>query len=239
MIERRTLTVPNSGEVSVLLEHPDESRGLTLVLSHGAGAGMEHAFMGALSRRLVERGVAVYRFQFPYMEAGHRRTDRPDVATTAVRAAVADARERMPGTAVFAGGKSFGGRMTTTAAARGMLGDGRERGAPHASVSGIVLFGFPLHPAGKPGTSRAEHLADVPHPQLYLQGTRDRLADLELLRPVLEGLGERAELHVVEGADHGFHVLVRSGRTDDEVLDELAHTAADWMDRLASDRRGR
>jgi predicted alpha/beta-hydrolase family hydrolase len=127
--------------------------------------------------------------------------------------------------------------MTTTAAARGMLTPGREDGGG-ASVAGLVLVGFPLHPAGKPGTSRAEHLADVPHRQLYLQGTRDRLADLELLRPVLGGLGRRATLHVVEGADHGFHVLVRSGRTDDEVLDELADVTADWMDHRASDRSG-
>lgn len=226
------IDVPGAGAVSAALDRPEDPKAL-LVLAHGAGAGMDHGFMEELSRRLAGRGVAVLRFNFPYMETGRWPPDRADVATAAVRAAV----ERAAGLAkgprgvlpVFAGGKSFGGRMTSTAAARGMLGA--------ADPAGIVFFGFPLHPAGKPGTSRADHLADVPHPLLFIQGTRDRLADLELLRPVVEGLGERAALHVVEGADHGFRVTKRSGRTDDEALEEVAEAAEEWMARLSTQRR--
>lgn len=194
-----------------------------LVLAHGAGAGMDHPFMEGLAVRLAALRVAVLRFEFPYMAEGRKRPDRPDVAVDAVADAVAAGREAFPGLPLFAGGKSFGGRMTSTAASRGRLG----------GVAGLVFFGFPLHPARKPGTGRAEHLPEVEHPMLFLQGTRDALADLDLLRPVLAKL-ERATLHVMEGADHGFHVLKRSGRTDDEVLDELAERAASWMRKRAS-----
>lgn len=183
---------------------------------------MRHRFLDELSAQLAESRVATLRYQFPYSEAGRQRPDPPTVLVHAVEKAVAAAREltRLP---LFAGGKSMGGRMTSTAAA--------EKGLP--GVSGLVFFGFPLHPAGKPGVSRAEHLAEVEMPMLFLQGDRDRLADLELLRPVLEPLGHRAHLHVVEGADHGFHVLKRSGRDDEEVLAELATTAAAWMQAFA------
>ncbi|HSR40847.1 MAG TPA: alpha/beta family hydrolase, partial [Longimicrobiales bacterium] len=173
------------------------------------------------TRRLAARGVAVFRYQFPYMEAGKRRPDPPAVAARTVSNAVAEARRRIPDLPLFAGGKSFGGRMTSTAAARGEL---------DAEVRGLVFFGWPLHSPAKPGMERAAHLDDVSRPMLFLQGTRDRLARLDLLEPVLESLGPRATLHLVEGADHGFHVLKRSGRSDDEVLDELAERAAEWME---------
>ncbi|HUE77792.1 MAG TPA: alpha/beta family hydrolase, partial [Longimicrobiales bacterium] len=183
--------VADSGDVSALLVAPPSPRA-ALVLAHGAGAGMRHAFMQAVADGLAERGVATLRYQFPYMEAGGRRPDRPAVAHAAVRAAVDAAGRELPDVPLFAGGKSFGGRMTSQAAAD----------APLPGVRGLVFFGFPLHPPGRPGTERADHLAAVTVPMLFLQGTRDDLADLALLRPVLEPLGDRATLHVVEGADH-------------------------------------
>ncbi len=191
-----------------------------LVLAHGAGAGMRHRFMESMAERLARRGVATLRYEFPYWARGSRRVDPPAVLEQAVRDAVTAGATLCPDLPRFAGGKSLGGRMTTRAAAAGPL-----------DVRGIVLFGFPLHPAKRPGIERAEHLVRVPHPMLFLQGTRDALADLELLGPVLSPLQEAglATLHVVEGADHGFDVLKRSGRTGDEVLEELAGTAAAWM----------
>lgn len=186
------------------------------VLAHGAGAGMRHAFMDAISERLVARGIATFRYQFPYVERGSRRPDHATVLEEVVRAAVKVAAETAPGLPLLAGGKSMGGRMSSRAAAA----------APLPEVRGLVFLGFPLHPANKPSTTRADHLAGVTVPMLFLQGPRDALADLALLRPVVGELGARARLHVVEGADHGFHVLVRSGRTDDEVLDELAAVIA-------------
>jgi hypothetical protein len=204
--------------LSALFQRPEAARSL-LVLAHGAGAGMHHAFMEAFAERLVARQVAVLRYQFPYMEKGSRRPDGAPKLQATVRAAVDEGRTLAPDLPLFAGGKSMGGRMTSGAAAV----------RPLEGVRGLVFVGFPLHPAGRPGTQRADHLAEVSLPMLFLQGTRDKLADLELLRPVTDGLGERATLHVVEGADHGFHVLKRSGRTDEEVLDELARTAAEWM----------
>jgi predicted alpha/beta-hydrolase family hydrolase len=189
-----------------------------MVFGHGAGAGMHHAFMEGVTTRLVDRGVAVLRYHFPYMERGGRRPDVPTVAIATVASLVERARDLAGGLPVYAGGKSFGGRMTSRAAAAGHL----------PNVRGLVFLGFPLHPAGRPGTDRGVHLADVSCPMLFLQGTRDRLADLDLLRPVVRGLGDRATLHVVDGADHGFHVLRRSGRSDDHVLDELADTVARW-----------
>ena len=214
--------VPHGGDPARLparVDLPEGKPRAALVLAHGAGAGMEHPFMTGVARRLADRGVAVLRWQFPYMALGKGRPDRPAVAVAAVAAAVEAGRARFPGVPLFAGGKSFGGRMTSTAASEGRLEE----------VGGLVFFGFPLHAAGKPSASRGEHLARVEAPLLFLQGTRDALAELELLRPVVEGLGERATLHQVEGADHGFHVLKRSGRTDEEVLDELAERAASWM----------
>lgn len=189
-----------------------------LVLAHGAGAGMRHAFLETLCGRLVEHEIATLRYQFPYIEAGRGRPDPPAVAIATVRAAVQQARLLLPGVPLLAGGKSFGGRMTSTAAAE----------APLPDVRGIVFFGFPLHPPGKRSTARAAHLADVGVPLLFLQGTRDTFADLELLRPVCADLGERARLHVIEGADHSFHVPRASGRSAADIIAELAATVSDW-----------
>lgn len=210
---------PKSPPVSALLQRPLKARAL-LVLGHGAGAGMLHPFMVALAGHLAAEGVATLRYQFPYMEKGSRRPDRRPVLVSTVRAAVAEGARLAPDLPLFAGGKSMGGRMTSMAAAEEAL----------LGVRGLIFVGFPLHPAGRPGIDRAEHLQDVACPMFFLQGTRDKLADLELLRPVLENLGEMATVHVVDGADHGFHVLKRSGRTDDEVLVELAAETRRFID---------
>jgi uncharacterized protein len=189
------------------------------VFAHGAGADMHHAFMAAIAHGLVQRGIACLRFQFPFMQQGSRRPDSPTVAQAAVRAAVQEAARRLPGVPLFAGGKSFGGRMSSQA----------QAAAPLPGVRGLVFTGFPLHPAGKPSLQRAAHLVDVQLPMLFLQGTRDALADLPLVREALAPLAGRATLHVVEGADHAFHVLVRSGRTDAQVREELLDRMASWM----------
>ncbi|WP_427911522.1 alpha/beta family hydrolase [Ramlibacter sp. MMS24-I3-19] len=212
------LSIDDGTAVSALLDAPAQPAAC-YVFAHGAGAGMQHAFMAALAQELADLGIAVLRFQFPFMEQGSRRPDTPAVAQAAVRAAVAEAARQLPGVPLFAGGKSFGGRMTSQAQAAAALPD----------VRGLVFVGFPLHPAGKPSLARAAHLAQVQLPMLFLQGTRDALADLPLVREATQPLGSRATLHVVEGADHAFHVLVRSGRTDAEVLEELAETTAAWM----------
>ena len=206
--------------MSALFDRPDDARAL-IALAHGAGAGMRHAFMEAVSSRLVAARVAVLRYQFPYVEAGRRAPDPPEVLTATVRAAVAAAAKVAPGLPLFAGGKSLGGRMTSTAASH----------QPLPGVRGIAFFGFPLHAPGKPGRKRADHLRDVTVPMLFLQGTRDPLADLGELRPVLDALGDRAALHVVDGGDHGFHVPKRSGRTDAQVLDEICARAAEWIEK--------
>jgi predicted alpha/beta-hydrolase family hydrolase len=184
---------------------------------------MQHPFMEALAQGLARHGVATFRYQFPYIEQGSRRPDPPPVLVATVRAAVASAASRAGDLPLLAGGKSMGGRMTTTAAAEDPLAD----------VRGLVLFGFPLHPAGRPGPQRGAHLARVTAPMLFLQGTRDTLAELDLLRPVCERLGDRATLQVVEGADHSFHVLKRSGRTDTQVIEELAQAVVAWAPQLA------
>ena len=194
-----------------------------LVLAHGAGAGMEHPFMAAVADGLSQRQIACLRFQFPYMEAGTRRPDRPSLAQATVRAAVAAARELLPAVPFFAGGKSFGGRMTSLAQAE----------APLPGVRGLVFFGFPLHPAGRPSSERAAHLARIVLPMLFLQGTRDALAEVSQLAPVIAELAERATLVQVEGADHSFHVPARSGRSDADVLGELLERAATWMQRVS------
>jgi predicted alpha/beta-hydrolase family hydrolase len=212
------ITVADGVQVSGLLEWP-AAPWACYVFAHGAGAGMGHAFMQAMAQGWVDRGIACLRFQFPFMEQGSKRTDPPAVAQAAVRAAVAEAARRLPGVPLFAGGKSFGARMTSQA----------QAAAPLADVRGLVFVGFPLHPAGKPGTERAKHLAGVELPMLFLQGTRDELAELGLVRGTVEELGTLATLHVVEAADHAFHVLVRSGRTNAQVLEELLETAAGWM----------
>ena len=210
----------SAGEVSALLVRPPDARFL-YVFAHGAGAGMRHHFMEDAASLLAAQGIATLRYQFPYVEQGSRRIDPQPILLSTVRAAVAAAREAAPDLPLLAGGKSMGGRMTSLAASKEPL-----------AVKGIVFFGFPLHPAGAPATERGEHLAAVPNPMLFLQGTRDKLSDLDLLRPVVDGLGSRATLHVVEGADHGFDMLKRSGRTAAEVLEELAKTVATWADRL-------
>ncbi len=211
-----TFTATSSaGVVSAILRRPTDARAM-LVIGHGAGAGMRHVFMDAVARRLGDRGIATLRYQFPFMEKGSRRPDPHPILFATVRAAVAAACEQTPDLPLFAGGKSMGGRMTSMAAAK----------APLEHVRGIVFVGFPLHPTGRPSSDRATHLSDVTVPMLFLNGTRDKLAVMELLEPVCEGLGTQTRLHVVDGADHGFHVLKRSGRTDDEVLDELADEIA-------------
>ena len=213
----RRLRVADGVDVSALLVSPARPRAL-YVLAHGAGAGMRHAFMEAMAQRLHARGVATLRYQFPYVERGLRRIDPEPLLLATVRAAVAVGREEAGGIPLVAGGKSMGGRMTSRAAAA----------SPLEGVAGLAFLGFPLHPAGQPGVSRAEHLAKVSLPMLFLQGTRDALADLALLEPIVERMKPRATLHVIEDADHMFHVLKRSGRSDDQVLDELADTVAAW-----------
>ena len=189
-----------------------------LVLAHGAGAGMRHPFLEAIARLLRERGVATFRYEFPYMEKHQRRPDLSAVAAARVREAVAAAAKRAPGLPLFAGGKSFGGRMTSTAAAE----------APLPAVRGLVFLGFPLHPPGRPGTSRAEHLDRVTVPMLFLQGTRDQFAQLPLLEPVIARLQPRAMLHLVDSGDHSFKVPKSSGRTPEDVMNDLADTIAAW-----------
>ena len=220
--ELRLELAPDGDSVAALLQRPPGAAWL-LVLGHGAGAGMRHPFLAALCARLAARRIATLRYQFPYMEAGRRRPDHARRLEGTARAAMHRAAELAPDLPLLAGGKSMGGRMTSRAVA--------ER-APEA-LRGLVFFGFPLHPAGKPGVERADHLRRVAAPMLFLQGDRDRLAELELLRPICDELGERAVLRVVAGADHGFHVLKRSGRSDDEVLDELARATASWAASLA------
>jgi hypothetical protein len=198
-----------------LLWLPEDAASL-LALAHGAGAGMRHAFLEALAAALARERVATLRFEFPYAAAGARRPDPRPVLLDTVAAAVAEAERVGGGLPLFAGGKSMGGRMASQAAAEGRL----------ASVRGLVFVGFPLHPAGRPGTERAAHLAQVGVPMLFLQGTRDALAELTLLEPIVAGLGARARLHVVEGADHGFRLRRRADRTDADVVAELAARTA-------------
>jgi hypothetical protein len=219
--ERLRFAVPNSGEVSAILVRPAKARWL-LALAHGAGAGMTHPFMEKLAGELADAGVASFRYQFPYMEERRRAPDSPSVAAATVAAAVRAAAEAASGLPLLAGGKSFGGRMSSQAASQQLL----------EGVRGLVFFGFPLHPPNKPGTRRAEHLADVQVPMLFLQGTRDTLADLKLLRPICKDLGKVATLHVIETADHSFHVLKSSGKSDADVLRELAETTASWAENL-------
>jgi uncharacterized protein len=206
-----------AGSVSTLLLRPPGARWL-LLLGHGAGAGMRHRFMEDMSRALAEVGIATFRYQFPYMEARSRRPDPRATLLATVRAAHAAARVAAPDLPLFAGGKSMGGRMASQAAAE----------APLDGVRGLVFLGFPLHAAGRPSDERGAHLAALDLPMLFLQGERDRLADLTLLRPLCESLGARATLEVVPTADHGFHVLKRSGRSDAEVIAGLAESVAAW-----------
>ncbi len=217
--EQLRFRVEGGGEVSALLSRPVKARSL-LVLAHGAGAGMSHPFMEMLADELARVSVATLRYQFPYMEERRRVPDAPAVLTATVVAAVRAAAEAAAGLPLLAGGKSMGGRMTSQAAAQ----------HPPDGVRGLVFFGFPLHPPNQPGTKRGDHLAKVTVPMLFLQGTRDTFADLKLLRPVCAKLGARATLHVIETADHSFHVLKSSGRSDGEVLRELAETTVSWAE---------
>jgi predicted alpha/beta-hydrolase family hydrolase len=213
----------SSGEVSALLLLPNDPSCL-LVLAHGAGADMHHRSMVGIADALAERRIATFRYQFPYSEKGSRAPSPQPVLIATVRSAIARAVDCADGLTLLAGGKSMGGRMTSLAASQQAL----------PGVAGLVFIGFPLHPAGKPATQRGDHLAKVLQPMLFLQGTRDKLADLDLLRPVCKNLGRRATLHVVDGADHSFHMLKRSGRSDEEVLAELAHQVVAWASMLES-----
>jgi predicted alpha/beta-hydrolase family hydrolase len=203
--------------VNHLLVAPPDAHSL-LVLAHGAGAGMRHPFLERFAQALGERGVATFRYEFEYMERRRGRPDPPAVAQARVRDAVLEAARVAPALALFAGGKSFGGRMTSQA----------QAAEPLPGVRGLVFLGFPLHAPGRPSTSRADHLDGIALPMLFLQGTRDDFAGLDLLRPAIERLGERATLHVVEGGDHSFKVLKKSGRTDAEVWNELSDTTSAW-----------
>jgi predicted alpha/beta-hydrolase family hydrolase len=214
-----TLEVAADQRVSALWLQPADARACH-VFAHGAGAGMAHAFMNSAARGLAERGIATLRYQFVYMERGSKRPDAPVLAHAAVRAAAAEALRRAPQLPLFAGGKSFGGRMTSQAQAAVAL----------PGVRGLVFFGFPLHPAGKPSVERAAHLAQVACPMLFVQGTRDELADVGLLQSVLDGLGEHATLVSLPDADHSFHVPAKSGRKDAEVLADALDGVARWMD---------
>ena len=219
--EAVTIAIEGAGPVSGLWQAPPAARAC-LVLAHGAGAGMRHKAMGAIAHGLADRGVAVLRYQFPYMEKGGKRVDPPPVAHAAVRAAVAEAARRAGDLPLFAGGKSFGGRMTSQAQAI----------APLPNVRGLLFFAFPLHPAGKPSIDRAAHLDDVRTPMLFLQGTKDLLAARALLEGVVARLGPRATLKLIDEADHAFHVPAKTGRKDADVLAEFLDVAAAWMEKV-------
>ena len=214
-----TITVNDTIRVSGLLQKPPRAR-TCYVLAHGAGAGMDHPFMENVARGLASRGVATLRFQFPYMERGTRRPDPPPLAHATVRAAVAAALALLPEFALIAGGKSFGGRMTSQAQAN----------APLQGVYGLAFLGFSLHPAGRPSHDRAEHLFHVQKPMLFLQGTRDTLASLEQLEPLCQRLGKRATLKLFADADHSLHVPTRTGRKDSQVLGDVLDALVAWLD---------
>ena len=218
--KRLKVAIDETRRVSALFQLPPAATAC-YVLAHGAGAGMEHASMTAIAAELAARRIATLRFQFPYMERGSRRPDPPPICHATVRAAVAEAARRAPKLPLIAGGKSFGGRMTSQAQAI----------EPLPGVKGLAFIGFPLHPAGKPSAERAEHLHDVKIPMLFLQGTRDELAKLKLLRPLVKRLGARATLKLLQDADHSFHVPARSGRKDPEVRAEMLDALAAWIER--------
>ena len=217
-----TIAIGNAQSVSGLLQIPAGARAL-YVLAHGAGAGMAHPFMAAVAQGLAGRGVATLRYQFPYMERGAKRPDPPKVAQAAVRAAVAEASRLAPELPLFAGGKSFGGRMSSQA----------QAAEPLPGVRGVAFLGFPLHAPGKPSEERAAHLFDLRVPMLFLQGSRDDFADIALLRPLVERLGARALLKVFADADHSLHVPARSGRKDAEVREEVLDALAAWIAAVA------
>jgi len=205
-----------SAEQVLLVRPPDA--GFLYVLAHGAGAGMRHPFLERAAQAFAARGIATYRYEFPYMRKGQSRPDPPAVAEAAVREAVGAAARAAPGLPLVAGGKSFGGRMTSQAQSR----------TPLPGVRGLVFLSFPLHPPGRPSDARAEHLSAVQVPMLFLQGTRDEFAQRELLEPVVMRLGGRATLHLVEEGDHSFRVPKRTGKTEADVMNELAEVIAQW-----------
>jgi predicted alpha/beta-hydrolase family hydrolase len=213
-----SIRVDEAHSISGLLMLPASARALYL-FAHGAGAGMGHPFMAAMASELAQRAIATLRFQFPFMEMGSKRPDSPKLAHATVRAAAAEAGRLTPALPVFAGGRSFGGRMTSQAQAT----------SPLPGVRGLAFFGFPLHAAGRPSDERARHLFDVRLPMLFLQGGRDALANSQLMSSVAERLGSRASLHVFQDADHGFHVTARSGKTDADIRKELADVLVGWM----------
>src|SRR5437899_1409362 len=217
------ITVADEQRVSGLLQAPREAQAC-YVLAHGAGAGMAHPFLAAIADGLAERSIATLRYQFPFMEQGSRRPDPPKVAHEAVRAAVLEAARLIPGLPLFAGGKSFGGRMTSRAQAV----------APLPGVRGLVFLGFPLHPPGRPSDERGKHLFDVQIPMLFLQGTRDDLANLPLMETLCQQLGARATLKLFQDADHSFHVPARTGRKDAEVRGELLDALAEWINKICN-----
>jgi predicted alpha/beta-hydrolase family hydrolase len=221
--QRMKIEVDGAGVVSALLLRPSQARAC-FVFAHGAGAGMMHASMEQVAAGLCDRDIATLRYQFPYMEKGSKRPDAPPIAHATVRAAVDEAARCCPALALVAGGKSFGGRMTSQAQAI----------APLPGVRGLAFLGFPLHPAAKPSDTRAKHLGDIDIPMLFIQGTRDALAELSLLEPVVRRLGGLATLHRVAEADHSFHVLARSGRNDREVMSEVLDTLAAWIEATAA-----
>jgi len=225
LAERLTLSIDETRRVSALLQLPTTATAC-FVFAHGAGAGMEHPSMTAVAAELAARSIATLRFQFPYMEQRSRRPDTPAVCHSTVRAAIDEAARRAPGLALVAGGRSFGGRMTSQAQAI----------EPLPGVRGLAFLGFPLHPAVRPSAERAEHLRDVKIPMLFLQGTRDELAKLELLQPLIDGLGARATLKLLRDADNSFHVPARTGRKDAEVRAEMADAFAAWIARAVSAR---
>jgi uncharacterized protein len=224
---RVPISLGRDGQVSGLLQVPSGALAC-YVLAHGAGAGMDHPFLGSMATELAERAIATLRFQFPFMERGSRRPDPPGVAQETVRAAVKVASELVPELPLIAGGRSFGGRMASQAQAASAL----------AGVRGLAFLGFPLHPAKRPSADRANHLFEIDIPMLFVQGTRDDLADLQLLRSVCDQLGDRATLRLFEDADHGFHVRARSGRTDAQIRADIADSVAGWIGSLV-DPKGR
>jgi uncharacterized protein len=221
-----TITVDGARRVSALLEAPPEAR-VCCVLAHGAGAGMTHPFMEAMAKGLTERSIATLRYQFPYMEHGSKRPDSPKLAQETVRAAVVEASRLVPGMALFAGGKSFGGRMTSQA----------QAAAPLPGVRGLAFLGFPLHPPGRPSDERGKHLFQVQIPLLFLQGTHDEFANLQLLHVLASQLGSRATLKLFQDADHSFHAPARTGRRDSEIRAELLDALAEWIDKVTSNRQ--
>ena len=214
-----TIAIDGEQQVSALLQAPPGARAC-YVFAHGAGAGMTHPFMASMSNELASRDIATLRYQFPYMEKRSKRPDSPKVAQATVRAAVAEAAQRLPGLALVAGGKSFGGRMTSQA----------QAASPLQGVRGLAFLGFPLHPAGAPSSDRAKHLFDVQVPMLFLQGTRDELAHLPLIESLASELKERSTLELFADADHSFHVPKRSGRTDAQVIGDLADALVHWLE---------